>query len=226
MPPSPTSPRGQQTHTHPRSPRRPVASSQRGRWGHQGHQGPRGLLSWTLWAEEFETSPGTPPSTNLASLPCSSHLRDSGSLLPPQGRRSGPLQGLQGPRRGREQALPQVPLSLEGIRSRVVEQLLIRARSPHTHRFSCPWSFPSLQEVNSASISPSPCPHQLSVPSSQRVSLNIPSLFLQARILVQPVRLGWGSAHAHRFAGLPCQHTQPTKFPSMWGCPAGGQCYI
>ena len=135
--PSPR-PRGQQPHTHPRSPRRPVASSQRGQWGRQGHWGPQGPLSWTLWAEAFETCPGTPPSTDLASLPRSSHLQDQGRLLPPQGQRLGPLPGLQGPRWGREQGprwgreqgLTQAPLSLEGFRLGVVEQLLIRVALP------------------------------------------------------------------------------------------------
>lgn len=82
-----------------------------------------------------------------------------------------------------------------------------------TPRLSCPWSFPSLQEVHPACVSPSPCPHQLSVPSSQRVGLNIPPFLLQARVLVQPVRLCWGSAHSHR--GFPASTPSP---PSSHPC--------
>lgn len=36
-------------------------------------------------------------------------------------------------------------------------------------------------------------------------------------------RLGWVSLHTHKLMGLPCQHTQPTKFPSAWACPVGRQ---
>lgn len=78
-------------------------------------------------------------------------------------------------------------------------------------------------KVHSACLSPSPRPHWPSVPTFQGLSLNIPPLLPQALVLVQPPRLGWGSLHTHKLMGLPCQHTQPTKFPSAWACPVGRQ---
>lgn len=174
----------------------------------------------TLWTEAFETCPGTPPSTDPASLTRPSHLQASGSLLPLQWPRPGLLRGLQEPQQGREQGLAQALPSLEGIRWGVMEQLL--TRDPLFLSLVLP-AFAVCTKVHSACLSPSPRPHWPSVPAFQGLSLNIPPLLPQALVLVQPPRLGWVSLHTHKLMGLPCQHTQPTKFPSAWACPVGRQ---